>query len=274
MSEIVCDLCVHQCHLAEGKTGFCRARRNVQGKNVCDNYGRLTSIALDPIEKKPLARFFPGSMIVSVGSYGCNLACPFCQNWSISMRNEATAEYRYVSAEDLCELVMRRTDSIGLAFTYNKPLISYEYILDCAKILKPQGKKIVLVTNGMISRKVLTQLMPYVDAMNIDLKGDRDFYREELHGEYDMVWDTIAYVYDRCHLEVTTLVIPGKNDSEAFIEAQAVKLAGLSEEIVYHLSRYFPRYHYDIEAADPKKIYALRDIAAKHLKYVYTGNIW
>ena len=272
--EIVCDLCCHHCRVKEGETGFCRARRNVHGVNTCDNYGRLTAVAMDPIEKKPLVRFYPGSMILSVGSYGCNLACPFCQNYSISMRNEKTAEYQYVSPEELCDLVLQHDESIGLAFTYNEPLISYEYILDCAKILKPQGKKIVLVSKGMIARAVLEQLMPYVDAMNIDLKGDRDFYHNELHGDYDMVRDTIRYVYDKCHLEVTTLVIPGKNDSEAFIEEQARFLASLSDEIVYHLSRYFPRYHYEIPATPADTIYRLQKTAQKYLKYVYTGNIW
>jgi pyruvate formate lyase activating enzyme len=272
--EIICDVCWHHCHLKENGTGFCRARRNVNGKNVCDNYGRLTAIAMDPIEKKPLVRFYPGSMILSVGSYGCNLACPFCQNYSISMRDEVTADYRYVSAENLCHIVEEHPESIGLAFTYNEPMISYEYILDCARVLKPKGKKIVLVTNGMISRAVMEQLMPYVDAMNIDLKGDRTFYREELHGDYDSVVDTIRYVYDKCHLEVTTLVIPGKNDSDAFIEEQAKMLSSLSDEIVYHLSRYFPRYHYEVEMTPKETILRLQKTARKYLKYVYTGNLW
>jgi len=273
MAEIVCDICTHHCHLPQGQTGFCRARRNVDGVNTCDNYGRLTAIAMDPIEKKPLVRFYPGSMILSVGSYGCSLACPFCQNYSISMRNETTADYRYVSAEELCALVLAHPESIGLAFTYNEPLISWEYILDCAKILKPKGKKIVIVSNGMVEQHILAKLMPYTDAMNIDLKGDRDFYRNELHGDYDMVRKAIAYVYDKCHLEVTTLVIPGKNDSVSFIEEQSQFLASLSDEIVYHLSRYFPRYHYDIPATPVDTIFTLQKTAEKYLKYVYTGNI-
>ena len=274
MSEIVCDYCMHHCHLMEGKTGFCRARRNVQGKNVCDNYGRLTAIAMDPIEKKPFARYYPGSLILSVGSYGCNLACPFCQNSTISMVDENHVDYRTVRPDQLAQIVMAHPESIGLAFTYNEPLISWEYIRDCAKILKPQEKKIVLVTNGCISHEVMETLMPYVDAMNIDLKGDAEFYQIELHGSLDLVKQTIAYVYDKCHLEVTTLVIPGKNDSEAFIDKEASWLASLSKEIPLHLSRYFPRYHYQLPATDVDHMKKLQKCAQKYLSWVYLGNVW
>ena len=189
------------------------------------------------------------------------------------MRSETAADYRYVSPEQLSALVLAHPESIGLAFTYNEPLISWEYIVDCARILKPEGKKIVIVSNGMVEQHILAKLVPYTDAMNIDLKGDRDFYRNELHGDYDMVRNAIAYVYDKCHLEVTTLVIPGKNDSVSFIEEQSQFLASLSDEIVYHLSRYFPRYLYDIPATPADTIYTLQKVAGKYLKYVYTGNI-
>lgn len=274
MSEIVCDDCMHHCHLAEGKTGFCRARRNVHGQNVCDNYGRLTSMAMDPIEKKPFARYYPGSLILSVGSYGCNLACPFCQNSTISMVDESHVTYRTVMPDHLAEIVMAHPESIGLAFTYNEPLISWEYIRDCAKILKPQEKKIVLVTNGCISHAVMETLIPYIDAMNIDLKGDAQFYKNELHGSLDLVKQTISYVYDKCHLEVTTLVIPGKNDSEAFIENEASWLSSLSKEIPLHLSRYFPRYHYELPATDVDHMKKLQKCAQKYLSWVYLGNVW
>lgn len=273
MSELICEICSHHCHIPEGKTGFCRARRNVEGINKCDTYGRLTSLALDPIEKKPLVRYYPGSMILSVGSYGCNLACPFCQNYTISMVNKSTASYRDMSPVELCAIVLEHPESIGLAFTYNEPLISYEYIIDCAKILKPLGKKIVVVSNGMVEQHILEKLMPYVDAMNIDLKGDRDFYRKELKGDYDMVRKTIAYVYDKCHLEVTTLIISGKNDSLEFIEEQSQFLASLSDEIVYHLSCYFPRYHYTINATPNERVFELQKASSKYLKYVVCGNL-
>jgi len=273
MSDIVCDVCFHHCHLKEGQKGFCRARENREGKNVCCNYGLITSLALDPIEKKPLKKFYPGSYIVSVGSFGCNLACPFCQNASISMTDEVSARYTCISSDRMAEIVLNQENNLGIAFTYNEPLISYEYIMDVAERIKPYGKKVVLVTNGTVEQNVLEKLMPYVDAMNIDWKGPKDFYTE-LKGSEDVVKNTIAYVYDKCHLEVTTLVVPGKSDDVNFVEEEAEYLSSLDPSIVLHLSRYFPRYKYTEPATDPDVIYALQKTAQKYLSDVYTGNIW
>ena len=273
MSSIICFCCPHHCHIPEGKTGLCRARKNEGGNNVSANYGRITSLALDPIEKKPLVHFYPGTMIVSCGSYGCNLACPFCQNSTISMADEHHVQWQYISPEEMAAIVMKE-DSIGLAFTYNEPLISFEYILDCAKLLKPQGKKIVIVTNGMIDKEVMQQLLPYVDAMNIDLKGDEMFYKEELHGSYEVVRENIALCAKACHVEVTTLVIPGKNDDPTWIEEQAQFLSSINPNIVYHLTRYFPRYKYEIPPTDKELLLSLKDAAQKHLRYVELGNIF
>ncbi len=251
---------------------MCRARRNVNGKNVCDNYGRLTALSMDPIEKKPLVHYYPGSYILSAGSYGCNLACPFCQNASISMVNEKSVQWHYFSPEELCDIALKQKNNLGIAFTYNEPLISFEYIKDCAEIMHKEGKKIVLVSNGTVSSDIMKQLMPYTDAMNIDLKGDASFYRQ-LHGDYETVKNTIAYVYDKCHLEVTTLLIPGKNDTVQFVEKEAEWLAHLDQNIVLHLSRYFPRYHYDIPPTDIDKMKELQKCAKKYLNYVYLGNV-
>ena len=273
MSEIICDICFHHCHLKEGKTGLCRARKNIDGINVCANAGRLTSLALDPIEKKPLARYYPGSYILSAGSYGCNLSCGFCQNYSISMTDESSVRWQYFSAEELAEIILRAENSLGIAFTYNEPLISYEYIIDVSKRIRPYGKKTVLVSNGTCERHVLEKIMPYVDAMNIDLKGNDVFYRE-LGGDYQAVKNTIAYVYDKCHLEVTTLVVPGKNDDTGWMEQEAEWLASLDENIVLHVSRYFPRFHYTIPATEKETVLNMQKAAQKYLKYVYTGNLW
>jgi pyruvate formate lyase activating enzyme len=272
MSEIICDICPHHCHIQEGKTGMCRARMNRHGINACANYGRITSLAMDPIEKKPFADFYPGSMILSVGSYGCNLACPFCQNAMISMADEETADYREISPDQLAKIILSQRENLGIAFTYNEPMISWEYIRDTAQLLKGTDKKVVLVTNGCVSQNVLKELMPYTDAMNIDLKGNAEFYHE-LKGEYQTVKDTIAYCYDQCHVEVTSLIIPGKNDSIAFIEAEAKWLASLDPSIVLHISRYFPRYQYQIKATDPDTIRSLCMTAEKYLMHVYPGNI-
>ncbi len=272
MSEIVCDICFRHCHIAEGKTGFCRARMNRNGENVCVSYGRLTALAMDPVEKKPLARFHPGSWILSAGSYGCNLSCPFCQNHEISMRDQDTVRWYAYSAEELAEIILREEDNLGIAFTYNEPLIAWEYARDVAALVKPHGKKIVFVSNGCVSDRVLDEVLPFTDAVNIDLKGDAEFYRE-LGGDYDMVRHAIERFAQVCHTEVTILAVPGKSDSAAFVEEQAKWLAGIDPDIVLHISRYFPRYRYTVPATDPQVIYSLQEHARKYLRYVYTGNV-
>ena len=272
MSELRCDICFHHCILKEGMTGRCRARMNRDGKNVCANYGRITSLALDPVEKKPLARFFPGSLILSAGSYGCNLSCPFCQNWQISAANERTAGYEELSAQQLADLILRTEDSIGIAFTYNEPLIEWEYVLDTAKLVKPAGKKIVLVSNGCAQLHVMEKLAPYTDAMNIDLKGDREFYRE-LGGSYDAVKQTIEYMHDKCHIEITSLIIPGKNDSDEWVKREAEWIASLDPGIPLHLTRYFPRWKYTEPATPRSTLFRLQKIAEQYLRYVYVGNV-
>lgn len=253
--------------------GFCKARANINGINQCINEGKLTALAMDPIEKKPFRHFYPGSQILSCGSFGCNLACPFCQNYMISISNSHTAHYHDVSIHQLVEKILSFPMNLGIAFTYNEPLLSYEYIIAVAEKIKAYGKKVVLVTNGTAEISILEKLVPYIDAMNIDLKGDSQFY-QELSGNYDSVKASIAYVYDKCHLEVTTLVIPGKNDSTSWIASEAAWLASLDQNIVLHLSRYFPRYHYSIPATDPNRIFAMKEAAEKYLNHVYTGNIW
>lgn len=272
MPDIRCSVCFRGCLLKEGQTGFCRARRNENGKNVCASYGRVTALAKDPIEKKPLARFFPGSYILSVGSYGCNLSCPFCQNWQISMADERTSGYEVLEPEALSELALRDEDNLGVAFTYNEPMISYEYILDTAKLIRPKGKKIVLVTNGCASDAVLEQLAEVTDAMNIDLKGDREFYKE-LGGSYDMAKHTIETMHQHCHVEVTSLIIPGKNDSEGWIRKEAEWLSSIDRTIPLHITRYFPRWHYDIPSTPRSTVFALQKTAQEYLDYVYAGNV-
>ena len=271
---MICRLCPHHCELAEGQTGFCRARQNVGGKIICANYGRVTSLALDPVEKKPLARFYPGSYILSAGSYGCNLRCPFCQNHEISMA-DAHAQTSFVSPEELVEkaLELRGRGNIGLAFTYNEPLVGYEYVRDCAALAHGKGLQTVLVTNGTICREPLLELLPLIDAMNIDLKGfTEDFYRF-VGGELETVKQTIALSAQHCHVEVTTLIVPGQNDSADEMDREAAFLASVDPAIPLHISRFFPRYRLTDRPPTPvETVYALRDIAAKRLQYVYTGN--
>lgn len=282
-----CDVCFRHCVIAEGKLGFCGARTCENGKVVQANYGRITSLALDPIEKKPLNRFSPGSLILSAGSYGCNLRCPFCQNYEISWSEEAR---KFAKTADVCTpedlaraaAYYQNQGNIGIAFTYNEPLIGYEFILDTAKLIKKLGMKTVLVTNGTAELNVLEKLAPYIDAMNIDLKGFTDrYYREVLKGDRKMVMDFIARAAQVCHVEVTTLIIPGENDSEEEMDALSSWIAGLTDErgerigqsIPLHISRFFPRFHMqDRRATEVRLVYRLAEVARRNLTYVYTGN--
>ena len=273
--RIVCSLCPHHCRLADGETGFCRARANESGAIRCRNYGRLTSVALDPIEKKPLYHFHPRSFILSVGSFGCNLRCPFCQNYAISMADEQS-ETQDVTPAKLAalahDLKCRPHGNIGVAFTYNEPLLSYEFIMDTAPLLHERELAVVLVTNGTISPAPLEALLPHVDALNIDLKGwQPDFYRR-LGGDLAAVKHTIARAVKSCHVEVTTLVIPGQNDSERDMEEEARWLASLSPDLPLHISRYFPRWHENAPATPVETIEKLAEIAGRHLHFVHPGN--
>lgn len=282
-----CEVCFRRCEIAEGKTGFCGVRICEEGIVRPKNYGQITSIALDPIEKKPLARFHPGSMILSVGSYGCNLQCPFCQNHEISWPepdSRVIAGARKINPQELADLsaYWRREGNIGVAFTYNEPLICWEYVRDAAKLIHEQGQVCVLVTNGTASLEVLEQIRPYIDAMNIDLKGFTDrYYHGLLKGNRQMVMDFIAEAVKHCHVELTTLIVPGENDSEEEMADEARWIASLTDgdgkvngdEIPLHVTRYFPRYHMMDKTATPvAKVRRLADIAGRSLRYVYVGN--
>ena len=270
-----CKVCYRHCLPAEGKPGVCGARRTVNGEVVCDNYGKLTSIALDPIEKKPLQHFHPGSLILSVGSYGCSLHCPFCQNHEISMPQEGL-RYRDVSPEELADLAYELKDrgNIGVAYTYNEPLISYEYVRDCGKLVHEKGMYNVLVSNGMATLEVLEEIRPYIDAMNIDLKSfSEDWYREVLGGDLNMVKSFVAEAVKSAHVEITTLLIPGVNDSEEEVRQMASWIASLDRGIPYHLSRFFPAYKMaDRQPTPVKTVYQLAAVASQYLDHVHTGN--
>ncbi len=273
--EKICRTCMHYCRLNPGQWGICRARKNEGGEIVCKNYGQISSLALDPIEKKPLNRFYPGSKILSVGSFGCNLRCPFCQNYEISMTKPEVSEDTYLSPQELVDIAVkcREKGNIGVAFTYNEPLVGWEYVLDTAKLVKEAGMKNVLVTNGTASPEVLEKLLPYMDAMNIDLKGFREEYYRKLGGSLFVVKEFIVRAAEECHVELTTLIVGGENDSVREMEEEVRWIASIDEEIPLHVSRFFPRYHMEAgTATSVKKVYQLADVAGKMLKYVYTGN--
>lgn len=273
--KVRCDICPHNCLLGEEQTGFCRARSNRGGAIRLDSYGLVTSMSLDPIEKKPLYRFYPGSRILSVGSYGCNLRCSFCQNYEISMAGKERAGTVCVSPEELVEKAIELIPqgNIGIAYTYNEPLIGYEFVMDCSKLARPKGLKNVLVTNGYINEAPLEKLLPYIDAMNIDLKAFTDSFYKKISGDIETVKKTIETAASSCHVEVTTLIIPGENDSEEEMRSLSAWLTRIDRNIPLHISRFFPRYKMtDRDATPVKAVYSLADIARENLKYVYEGN--
>ena len=278
-----CAVCFRHCRPAEGQLGFCGGRIARNGRVEAYNYGRITSLALDPIEKKPLARFCPGSMILSVGSFGCNLRCPFCQNHEISWSGQAkrfaeTAET--IRPEELVTLALsvRPRGNIGIAFTYNEPLIGYEFVRDTAKLAKAEGLKTVMVTNGTAEPSILDELTPWIDVMNIDLKGFSDrYYKKVLDGDRQQVLSFIEAAAKACHVELTTLIVPGENDSEAEMQALSRWVSRLKNPdgtgVPLHISRFFPRFHMtDRAATDVRTIYRLAEVARESLDYVYTGN--
>ena len=275
-----CEVCFRHCQLREGQIGFCGARSCTDGAIKAASYGRLTSLALDPIEKKPLRHFHPGSLILSAGSYGCNLRCPFCQNseisWSKQALQMADMDIRYFAPAEIARLASSYRDhgNIGVAYTYNEPLVGYEYVRDCARLVHEQGMVNVLVSNGTASLKVLDELLPYIDAMNIDLKGFNDhYYNEVLGGSRQMTMEFIEHAAGKCHLELTTLIVPGENDSREEMRQMCNWIAELDPQIPLHISRFFPRFQMkDRPATDVKLIYELSDIAREKLSYVYTGN--
>ncbi|MDD3093386.1 MAG: radical SAM protein, partial [Clostridia bacterium] len=214
--KVKCRICPHGCILDEGQIGFCKARMNVNGEIICKNYAKLTSIALDPIEKKPLYRFMPNKMILSVGSYGCNLRCPFCQNYEISMADDNLVKTYDTPPDYLVNvaLSLKSKGNVGIAYTYNEPFISFEYVMDSSKLAHEKGLVNVLVTNGYVCEEPLLEILPHIDAMNIDLKAFNEEFYKKIGGDLNTVLNTISIASQKCHVEVTTLIIPNENDSE------------------------------------------------------------
>lgn len=268
-----CHLCPHNCSIKIGNVGLCGVRKNRDGVLYSLNYGEISSLALDPVEKKPLYHFYPGSMILSAGSFGCNMFCSFCQNYAISRYREPTTA---VEPGELVTMARKTADegSIGLAFTYNEPSIWYEFVRDTVEKLKENGLKTVLVTNGYLQLKPLQELLPYIDAMNIDVKAFTDgFYHRQCKADLNHVKETVETAVGHTHVEITNLVIPGENDDLAEIEAMARWLAGLSPLIPLHLSRYHPAYQMSKAPTPAALMQRAVHTAHQHLQFVYTGNI-
>lgn len=271
--KIRCKVCPHNCILDEGKYGICRVRTIKNNIPNAINYGEITSAGVDPIEKKPLYHFKPGRNILSIGSFGCNMTCSFCQNHEIS---QGQPETEYMSIEELIKVIPKIDNNAGVAFTYNEPFMWYEYIYEASKEIKEKipNANVILVTNGYINKEPLLKILPYVDAMNIDLKGYTNRYYNKICGaELVPVLETIKTANDYCHIEVTTLLVSDENDSIEEAGEIAKFIAGVNKNIPLHLSRYFPRYKMENQATQIEKIINAQNEAKKHLNYVYTGNV-
>lgn len=277
-----CSVCPHHCEIKEGQSGICYARTCVDGVIVPRNYGQITSLALDPIEKKPLNRFYPGSWIVSLGSWGCNLNCPWCQNDSIS-RGEDWAgssphrhrNYIQLTPEEVVEkaIELKAEDNIGIAFTYNEPMICPEFLTDTAKLAHEADLKNVLVTNGMIEQEAHETFLPFIDAYNIDLKTSSAEKYRTIGGDLDAIVGTIRRAAACAHVEVTNLIVPGFNDTEEEIRKTAQIIAEIDRDIPLHVTRFFPAGRMrNAEPTDVRRVYRFAEITREYLTYVYTGN--
>lgn len=276
---IRCDTCPRGCLLAPGAVGACRARGNVDGSIVALGYGRLTSVAIDPVEKKPLARWNPGSTVLSLGSYGCNLRCPWCQNSSISQVGEDGVDWREMPPADVAALATRLHGQdprmVGVAYTYNEPLVAWEFVRDCGMLVHEAGLGNVLVSAGCVSHTVVDAVAPLIDAANIDLKSFRAETYRMLGGDLATVKATIELfaATPTCHLEVTTLIVPGVNDTRGEMDELAAWLASIDPGIVLHVSRFHPAWRMRDRGPTPVScVYELADVARAHLSHVYTGN--
>lgn len=275
--SVQCNLCPHECMLKEGKTGICRVRTNVDGKLITDVYGFVSSMHLDPIEKKPFYHFYPGSVILSLGTYGCNLRCFFCQNCTISQTGPAAGlSQTELTADEIIKQAKARPDNIGVAFTYNEPIVSFEYVYDVATKAKQAGLKTALVSNGFINPEPLQELLSCIDAFNIDLKAfSEDFYSKVTSARLEPVKQTLKAIKAAGkHLEIVNLLIPELNDDDVvFTEMVRWIALELGRETVLHISRYFPNYKLFTESTPVSALRRARRIAEKELTWVYIGNL-
>jgi len=268
---VLCELCPQKCFIEGDKFGLCSLRLNKNGELVADGYGKLAALAIDPIEKKPLYHFKPGTQILSVGPNGCNMRCSGCQNYSMSQRRTAT---EYMPPDRLVDLC-REKRSPGIAFTYSEPLVWFEYLRDAARVARDEGIYSVVVSNGYICPEPLVELTPYLAAANIDVKSFRpEFYKDYCGATLEPVLDTCKYLKTKVHLEITYLLIPGLNDTTEEIEELVNWIAeNLGRDTPLHISAYFPHYEMTEPATPPHRILFAKELAERELLYVYVGNV-
>lgn len=281
--KVKCLLCPKECVIIEGKTGTCGVRKNINGKLVSLVYGKPIAIHVDPIEKKPLYHFYPGSKIFSIGTFGCNLSCKFCQNFDISQfhpeEDLITLEsIKFLSPEEVIELC-KHYGLQFIAFTYNEPTVFYEYMYDIAKLCKnPTNNyeiKTVVVSNGQINEDPLRNLLQYIDAFNIDLKAfNQNFYKKICNGNLETTKNTIRIISEaKKHIEVTFLLIENYNDNKEDFLEMCKFLKQFNENLVLHISRAFPNYKLNFNPTPLKLMREFYDIAKSQLKNVYLGNV-
>jgi pyruvate formate lyase activating enzyme len=264
-SKVHCHLCPQECRIDEGKRGFCRVRSNHEGVLYSDIYERVLAANLDPIEKKPLYHFYPGRTIFSIGTRGCNQRCDFCQNWEMI---ETDSPGTYISSDEVAAMA-DRGGSIGVAYTYNEPLMWFEFVLECAKKVRDRGLKNVLVTNGSINPEPFEELVPFIDAMNID----PEFYRKICKSKLEPVLATVRRAKRECHVELTNLVIPTLNDSDEGLGRLIDFVAELGRDTPLHFSAYYPCYKMTIEPTPLATLQRAYELAKEKLDYVYLGNV-
>lgn len=275
--KVQCQLCPHFCFLKNGEMGKCLVRKNVNGDLLSENYERLSSVSFDPIEKKPLYHFYPGMEILSIGSVGCNLKCKFCQNYHISQTGiDGYSHLKSYTSDEIVKMAKEYPTNIGIAYTYNEPIIWFEYVLETAKLAHENKLKNVLVSNGYINPIPLDMLIPFFDAFSIDLKGfTEDFYREFTESKLEPVKNNlIKLARSGKHLEITNLVITGINDDENIFRKMVKWIVeNCGKSTVLHISRYFPTFKIDNLPTRQSKLEQLYTIAKENLDYVYLGNI-
>jgi len=271
-----CVLCPKECSIPIGQSGTCGVRKNIDGKLYALTYSKPIAIHLDPIEKKPLYHFYPGSQILSIGTLGCNLSCKFCQNYDISQEFDED-DFNYIKEVTPEEIIVtcKSKNYKFVAFTYNEPSIFFEYMFDVAVRCKENDIKTVVVSNGQIQRGPLNRIIEYIDAFNIDLKSfNPAFYKDICGGEIEATKETIKIIIERGkHLEVTFLLIEGLNDNVKEFEEMCKFLSALNKDIVLHISRAFPRYEMDFNPTPAGLILKFKKIAENYLNHVYAGNI-
>ncbi len=271
---VQCHLCPHHCRLRHGETGLCGVRREQDGRLYTLNYGLCAAMATDPMEKKPLYHFLPGSSVFSIGTVGCNLDCGFCQNWQLA-RGERAVENTRLTPGQIRKMLERQTPlPAGVAYTYSEPGMWFEFVLETAQEVKEKGYVNVLVTNGFLEQEPLRELLPVIDAFNIDVKSFSDgYYRKHCRGRLDPVLRYVETAASAAHVELTYLVVPSLNDSEEEVRKFADWVAGIDPSIPVHLTRYYPQHRFTLPPTPLSVMAKLHEVAREKLHYVYLGNV-